>query len=78
LVWHTALRVAGIAFALDGGQLETLSSFLCQTLRAANASGHRCSVRARVRSLGSNSLGEEGGQAIGAGLAHTPKLTELS
>ena len=31
----------------------------------------------RVRSLGRNNLGEEAGQAIGAGLAHTPNLTEL-
>jgi hypothetical protein len=34
-------------------------------------------VRARVRSLSRNGLGEEAGQAIGAGLAHTPKLTKL-
>ena len=31
----------------------------------------------RVRSLGENNLGEEAGQAIGAGLAHTPNLTTL-
>ena len=31
----------------------------------------------RVRSLSRNNLGEEAGQAIGAGLAHTPNLTEL-
>ena len=31
----------------------------------------------RVRSLGGNELGEEAGQAIGAGLAHTPNLNRL-
>ena len=31
----------------------------------------------RVRSLYDNNLGEVGGQAIGAGLAHTPNLTVL-
>jgi hypothetical protein len=31
----------------------------------------------RVRSLKLNKLGEVAGQAIGAGLAHTPNLTAL-
>ena len=34
-------------------------------------------MRVRVRSLQNNSLGEEGGRAIGAGLAHTPNLEKL-
>ena len=31
----------------------------------------------RLRSLADNDLGEVGGQAIGAGLAHTPSLMRL-
>jgi hypothetical protein len=77
LVWHTALRVGGIAFALEDGRLDAPPQFLCQSLRAADASGSRCSVRARVRSLRDNLLGEVAGQAIGAGLVHTPNLTKL-
>jgi hypothetical protein len=69
--------VSEASFALEGGQLDALPQCPWQSLRAADASGPRCSVRARVRSLSDNSLGEEGGQAIGAGLAHTPNLSEL-
>ena len=32
----------------------------------------------RARSLAGNNLGEAAGQAIGAGLQHTPQLQELS
>ena len=46
-----------------------------------NVRVHSDGVRGRgwlpARSLGYNALGEAAGQAIGAGLQHTPQLQEL-
>ena len=53
----------------------SLSEFECQLSPWGTAA--LCAF-VRVRSLSRNNLGEVGGQAIGAGLAHTPNLTELS
>ncbi len=63
-----------------------MSFFFLKTLRlarAADASAHRslracaCACACFACSLNDNNLGEEGGQAIGKALEHTPNLKQL-
>ena len=52
----------------------SLSEFACQLTPWGTTA--LCAF-VRVRSLYDTNLGEEAGQAIGAGLAHTPSLERL-
>ena len=75
------VRVCGVATEAGTLNFTTISHSVwvkrAQLVKLAPWGTTALCAFVRVRSLDGNNLGEVGGQAIGAGLAHTPNLEML-